>query len=103
MSRMHLLLSTLILAPTIALAQMATAPFEGRLKNIQEKKTISVAYRSDALPFSFEDDDKKPAGYTVDLCRSVISVIERHIGVSPLQVKWVPVTSQSRFTAISSG
>jgi ABC-type amino acid transport substrate-binding protein len=45
---------------------MATAPFEGRLKQIQETKTISVAYRTDALPFSFEDADKKPAGYTVD-------------------------------------
>ena len=67
MSRLHLLLTALSLAPTIALAQMATAPFEGRLKNIQETKTISVAYRTDALPFSFEDGDKKPAGYTVDI------------------------------------
>jgi ABC-type amino acid transport substrate-binding protein len=30
-------------------------------------------------------------------------VIERQIGVSPLQVKWVPVTTQNRFTAVSSG
>ena len=82
---------------------MATAPFEGRLKQIQETKTISVGYRTDALPFSFEDADKKPAGYTVDLCRGVIAVIERQLGVSPLQVKWVPVTTQTRFSAIASG
>jgi len=93
----------LFLAPTLVLAQMATAPFDGRLKKIQETKTISVAYRTDALPFSFEDADKKPAGYTVDVCRGVIAVIERQIGVSPLQVKWVPVTTQSRFSAIASG
>jgi ABC-type amino acid transport substrate-binding protein len=103
MSRRHLLFAALCLAPTLALAQMASAPFDGRLKKIQETKTISVAYRTDALPFSFEDNDKKPAGYTVDLCRSVIGVIERQIGVSPLQVKWVPVTTQNRFTAVSSG
>ena len=103
MSRRHLLFAALCLAPTLALAQMASAPFDGRLKKIQETKTISVAYRTDALPFSFEDSDKKPAGYTVDLCRSVIGVIERQIGVSPLQVKWLPVTTQNRFTAISSG
>ena len=30
-------------------------------------------------------------------------MIERQIGVSPLQVKWVPVTTQNRFSAISSG
>ena len=103
MSRRHLLFAALCLAPTLALAQMATAPFDGRLKKIHETKTISVAYRTDALPFSFEDSDKKPAGYTVDLCRSIIGVIERQIGVSPLQVKWVPVTTQNRFSAISSG
>ncbi len=103
MSRLNALFAALCLAPTLALAQMAAAPFEGRLKKIHETKTISVAYRTDALPFSFEDAEKKPAGYTVDLCRSVIGVIERQIGVVPLQVKWVPVTVQSRFTAISSG
>jgi ABC-type amino acid transport substrate-binding protein len=99
----RLLLAALGLLPTIALAQMATAPYEGRLKQIQETKTISVAYRTDALPFSFEDADKKPAGYTVDLCRGIVAVLERQLGVSPLQVKWVPVTTQTRFSAIASG
>ena len=99
----RLLLAALCLLPTIAFAQMATAPFEGRLKQIHETKTISVAYRTDALPFSFEEADKKPAGYTVDMCRGVIAVIERQLGVAPLQVKWVPVTTQTRFSAIASG
>ena len=103
MSRRPFLLAALCLAPTLALAQMAAAPYEGRLKKIHDSKTISVAYRTDALPFSFEDGDKKPAGYTVDLCKSVVSVIERQIGVSPLQVKWVPVTTQSRFGAVAGG
>ena len=76
MSRLLATLAALCLAPTLALAQMASAPFEGRLKKIQETKTIAVAYRTDALPFSFEDAEKKPAGYMVDLCRSVIGVIK---------------------------
>jgi ABC-type amino acid transport substrate-binding protein len=103
MSRFNTLLAALCLAPTLALAQMASAPFDGRLKKIHETKTISVAYRTDAVPFSFEDGDKKPAGYTVDLCRSVIGVIEKQIGVLPLQVKWVPVTTQTRLSAVASG
>ena len=77
MSRRHILFAALCLAPTLALAQMASAPFDGRLKKIHETKTISVAYRTDAQPFSFEDADKKATGYTVDLCRSIIGVIER--------------------------
>jgi glutamate/aspartate transport system substrate-binding protein len=103
MPRMFTLIAALCLAPTIALAQAASTALEGRLKKIQDSKTISVAYRTDAIPFSFEDNEKKPAGYMVDLCRSVIGAIERQIGVVPLQVKWVPVTVQTRFTAVSSG
>jgi ABC-type amino acid transport substrate-binding protein len=103
MSRLNALFAALCLAPAMALAQMATAPFEGRLKKIHETKTISVAYRTDALPFSFEDNEKKPSGYMVELCRSVIGVIERQIGVTPLQIKWVPVTLQTRFSSINSG
>jgi glutamate/aspartate transport system substrate-binding protein len=103
MTRLSSLVAALLLAPTLALAQMASAPFEGRLKKIHETKTISVAYRTDAMPFSFEEANKQPNGYMVDLCRRVIGVIERQIGVTPLQVKWVPVTVQNRFSTISSG
>ena len=103
MPRLIPLIGVLCLAPALALAQTGTAQLEGRLQKIQATKTIAVAYRTDALPFSFEDDDKKPAGYMVELCRGVIGAIERQVGVVPLQVNWVPVTVQTRFTAVSSG
>jgi len=103
MSRSISLIAALCLAPALALAQTGNAPLDGRLKKIQETKTISVAYRTDALPFSFEDNEKKPAGYMIDLCRSVIAAIERQTGIVPLQVKWVPVTVQTRFAAVSGG
>jgi glutamate/aspartate transport system substrate-binding protein len=101
MSRIHTLLAALLLAPALALAQ--TPPLDGRLKKIHDSKSISVAYRTDALPFSFEGADKQPTGYTVDLCRRIVGVIEKQIGVTPLQIKWVPVNVQNRFTAITSG
>jgi len=103
MSRMSALFAALCLAPTLSLAQMASAPFDGRLKKIHDTKTINVAYRTDAVPFSFEDSDKKPTGYTVDLCRSIIGVIEKQVGVVPLKVNWVPVTVGNRFSAIAGG
>jgi ABC-type amino acid transport substrate-binding protein len=103
MSRRHLLVAAFCLAPALALAQMAKAPFDGRLKKIQDAKTIAVAYRTDAAPFSFEDAAKQPTGYTVDLCKRVIGVLEKQLGVTPLQLKWVPVTTQNRFTAVAGG
>ena len=99
MSRLHALIAALCLAPALAIAQPAT---EGRLKKIQDSKSITVAYRPDAMPFSFEGSDKKPLGYTVDLCRSVVALLERQVGV-PLEVKWVPVNVQNRFTAVATG
>ena len=102
MRRLTTLLAVLCLAPTLALAQTAM-PLDGRLKKISDTRTIAVAYRTDALPFSYEDAEKKAAGYTVDLCRAVIGVIERQLGGAPLKVQWVPVTVQSRLAAVAGG
>ena len=100
---MHLkaLLAACLLAPALTFAQ--SVPMEGRLKQIRDTKTITLAYRTDALPFSFEDKDKQPTGYTIDLCRRIVNLIEGQIGVQPLQVKWVPVTVENRFDAIANG
>ena len=102
-TRFTALLAALCLAPTLALAQSSSAAIDGRLKKIQSSKTITLAYRTDAVPFSYENGDKKPTGYTVELCQRVVGVIEKQIGVSPLQVKWVPVTTQNRFSTLASG
>lgn len=98
----HLVLALLCIAPSLTFAQPG-APLEGRLKKIQETRTINIAYRQDAAPFSFEDAEKKPTGYTVDLCRNVVILLGSQLGVAPLQVQWVPVTLQTRFSAIASG
>ncbi len=94
---------------TLLLALLAAASFaqaqalDGRLKKIADTKTIALAYRTDAMPFSFVDERKEPAGYTVDLCKRIASLIEARIGAKDLKVKWVPVTSQGRFDAIAKG
>lgn len=95
------LVAAWLLVPVLAVAQ--SVPIEGRLKQIRDTKTITLAYRTDALPFSFEDQDKQPTGYTIDLCRRIVNLIEGQIGVQSLQVKWVPVTVENRFDAVSSG
>ena len=54
LSRLKTLLAALCIAPALAFVQTTAAPLEGRLKKIHDTKTIKVAYRTDALPFSFE-------------------------------------------------
>jgi len=100
--RMPAALAALLLLPAIALAQAASAPLEGRLKKIKESQSIAVAYRTDAAPFSFEDN-KQAVGYTVDLCRRVVGALEQQLGVKELKIRWVPVTVQNRFETIAKG
>jgi len=93
MLRLAALLLCLV-APSLASAQ---AP--DTLKKIRDSKTLTIAYRTDALPFSYEGDGKQPAGYTVDLCKRIAASLEQQLK-TPLQVKWVPATSQNRLELV---
>jgi len=91
-----------ILALLLAAAAHAE-PLDGRLKKIADTRTINVAYRTDATPFSFVDDKKQTVGFSIDLCKRVINSIERQLNVPSLKVNWVPVTVQTRFDAVIKG
>ena len=88
----------------LMLASAAQAQsLDGRLKRIADTRTIAIAHRTDAMPFSFTDDNKQVLGFTTDLCKRIVTSIERQINVTGLQIKWVPVTSQNRFDVVASG
>jgi ABC-type amino acid transport substrate-binding protein len=99
LARYALIAIAMAVFPAVSFAQA----LDGRLKKIKDSKSIAIAYRSDAAPFSFIDQGKEPVGYSIDLCKRVVSSIEQQIGAAGLQVKWVPVTTQTRFEAIAKG
>jgi ABC-type amino acid transport substrate-binding protein len=96
------LLLTAVLALTASLAAAQTYP-GSRLEQIKGTKSIRIAYRADATPFSFVNERKEPVGYSVDLCKLVVGTIERQLGVQPLNIQWVPVTTETRFDAVAKG
>jgi ABC-type amino acid transport substrate-binding protein len=93
---MLLLLAALLPATTYA------QPTDKVLQRIRETKTVNIAYRTDAMPFSFEDKGQ-PAGYTVELCKRVVASLEQQLKVQPLTVKWVPVNVQNRLDVVRKG
>jgi ABC-type amino acid transport substrate-binding protein len=95
-------LATLVVAALFVPA-LANAQVDGHLKKIKESKTVAIAYRSDASPFSFVDQAKEPTGYSIELCRRVVSAIGQQLGVEGIQIKWVPVTVQTRMEAVEKG
>src|ERR1700758_4525678 len=98
MGRLVVFLVAMICACGPALAQGE----EGRLKQISERGTVKLAYRSDANPFSFVNAQGQPDGYTVDLCKFVVHSLELQLDAK-LTIAWVPVDSQSRFDSVTSG
>ncbi len=78
-------------------------PADSRLKSIAAKKVIRIAYRADARPFAFLNDAKEPLGYTIDLCQQVAKSIQQQFGLPELKIEWVPVTVETRFSAVASG
>jgi ABC-type amino acid transport substrate-binding protein len=99
------MIRTITLASALLLAAGAvhSQSLDGRLKKIAATKTITIAYRADATPFSYTDDKKHVGGFSIDLCKRVVNSIERQLNVPNLKVHWLPVTTQTRFDAVAKG
>jgi ABC-type amino acid transport substrate-binding protein len=75
----------------------------GTLDRIKQDKTLRIAYREDAPPFSFADSTGIPAGFMVELCRAVAKRLGADLNIPDLKVSYVLVTAENRFDAIKSG
>jgi len=70
------------------------------LDRIGQDKTIRIAYREDAPPFSYKDKIGEPAGFMIDLCRQVAKRLAEQLNFTPLNVTYVAVTAADRFETI---
>jgi ABC-type amino acid transport substrate-binding protein len=97
------LVMALVVGLSFAASGAAAQAQGGRLKTIAASKTIKIAHRTDALPFSFVDRNKEVAGYTIDVCKAVVASLQRQLKVPSLKIEWVPVTTQNRFETVANG
>jgi polar amino acid transport system substrate-binding protein/glutamate/aspartate transport system substrate-binding protein len=75
----------------------------GTLDAVKQAKTIRLAVRDDAPPFSYKDKTGQPAGFMVDLCRAVVKHLAGDLGLDEIKIVYVPVTAADRFDAIQGG
>lgn len=92
--------SALVAFVMSTIAASAQEP-DGRLDAISKERIVKIAYRTDATPFSFVNENKEPAGYTIDLCKLVVRLMEKQLGLQELNIQWIPVTTQTRFDAVA--
>jgi len=81
----------------------AHAQESGTLKKIKDSGTIVLGVRDSSIPFSYLDDKQSYQGYSIDLCMKAVTAIQKHLGMTQLNVKMNPVTSATRIPLMANG
>jgi glutamate/aspartate transport system substrate-binding protein len=84
-------------------APAAAQALDGTLKKVKDSGTLNLGYRESSPPFSFLGADKRPIGYSIDLCMQVASAVQKRLNMTDLKLNWVPVTPESRIQAVTNG
>jgi ABC-type amino acid transport substrate-binding protein len=91
------------LAAAVCCALPAVSQAEDTLSKIRSTKTVTLAYQEGSVPFSFLDDNKKPTGYSVELCLKIVDAIKQELKLPDLNVKYLLATSSTRIPLVTEG
>jgi ABC-type amino acid transport substrate-binding protein len=91
------------LAALVWIRPAAGQELDGTLKKIKASATLTLGYRESAPPFSFPGPDRRPVGYSVDLCMHIAGVVQKQLALSNLKLNWVPVTAENRIDMVVQG
>jgi glutamate/aspartate transport system substrate-binding protein len=100
------LMKKLLIASSIALALgavHAAAQAEDTLKKIKDSGSITVGVRESSGALSYTLGDGKYAGFHYEICRKILADVQKQLGLSALDIKYQPVTSQNRIPLIQNG
>ena len=86
-----------------ALAVAGAAHAEDTLKKIKDSGSITEGVRESSGALAFTLGDGKYTGFHYDVCAHIIDDIKKHLGMSKIDVKYQPVTSQNRIPLVQNG
>ena len=89
----------IILLITFFVNPLSAQELSGTLQQIKKSGQIRIGYRLSEPPMSFADKEGNPAGYSIDICKNIVTEVENKIGTS-VKIKYVPVTADGRFKAL---
>ena len=101
MRQMNIMRSALFAALMLAGPALGQE-LDGTLKKIKDTGTFTLGYLETAPPFSFPGPDRRPVGYSIDLCTHVASAIQKQLGIN-LKLNWVAVTANNRIDMVAQG
>lgn len=92
-----------VLVGACVITGTAQAQQTGTLKKIKDSGMITLGVRDSSIPFSYLDDKQSYQGYSIDLCMKVVSAVQKHLGMTSLNVRMNPVTSATRIPLMANG
>jgi glutamate/aspartate transport system substrate-binding protein len=101
MKRLHMI--GLALAAALSAGQANAEELTGTLKKIKESGVITIGYRDSSIPFSYLDDNQKPIGFAIDICRKIVDAVKDELKLDKLAVEFNPVTSSTRIPLLANG
>jgi glutamate/aspartate transport system substrate-binding protein len=101
MNRLRLL--GLVISAAFCAAQANAEELTGTLKKVKETGTITIGYRDSSIPFSYLDDNQKPIGFAIDICRKIVDAVKTELKLDKLTVEFNPVTSSTRIPLLANG
>jgi glutamate/aspartate transport system substrate-binding protein len=75
----------------------------GTLKKIRDTGVVTIGYRENSFPFSYLGPGKIPLGYSIELCQAIVDEISVALDGKALDVRYRPVTPETRIKAVASG
>jgi len=91
------------LACALVAIPAAAQDLTGTLKKIKDSGSITIGHRETSVPFSYLDEKQQPIGYSMDICAAIVEEVKKELSLSTLNVKYNPVTSQTRIPLMSNG
>lgn len=90
---------------TAAIAQDAegVTQLSGTLKKIKATKIVAIGYRDASVPFSYLNPARQPIGYSIDICNEIVEDVRAELSDDSIQVKYVPVDTQTRIPRVVDG
>ena len=92
-----------ILALGAALLAAGPARAQDTLAKIKQSGSVTMGVRESSGALSFTLGGGKYVGFHVEICERVLADIQKSLGLSKLDVKYQPVTSQNRISLVKNG
>jgi glutamate/aspartate transport system substrate-binding protein len=84
-------------------ASSVLAQSPSTIERIKQTRTINLGHRDSAVPFSYLDQDKRPVGYSVELCSRIVESLKKEWKLPDLKINWVLVQSAERLPFVKDG